>query len=252
MAKLTVQFDDQVLKECAIDLLVTIGRLPDNTVVIENPAVSGHHACIFRDGDAFIIEDLESRNGTFLNDKRVRRQPLRHGDTLRIGKHKLLFDQLETAEPAPSNEGEPALSNLGDTVYLDTHEHRALLAQLGDASDQPVIPAARKGTGPTGPLGILRVLAGRSERAEYDLIGRTSLIGGSESALVRLQGWFTPKVAVAIARNSNGYVATPLGGKPLINSLPLTEKHELKEGDVLRISRLVLEFRLKGRSPQRM
>src|SRR5687767_8692489 len=94
MPKLILQFEDRVVKEYVIETSATIGRLPDNTVVIDNPAVSSHHARIYRDGDRFAIEDLESKNGTFVNEKFVmNRRTLRDGDVVLIGKHKLVFDE---------------------------------------------------------------------------------------------------------------------------------------------------------------
>jgi hypothetical protein len=89
---------------------------------------------------------------------------------------------------------------------------------------------------------MLRVLAGTADRAEYRLDAQTSLIGASHAALVRLRGWFKPKVAVAIARNGDGYVATRLGGRISVNGEPLTGRHELRDGDMLRVGGLTLEF----------
>ena len=250
MPRLILQFEDLVLKEYAVGLSVTIGRLADNTVSIDNPAVSGRHACIFRDGDDFILEDLRSTNGTYVNEKPVTRHTLQNGDVVLVGKHKLVFDQMADGEAAVEDEAEVTLPNLGDTVYLNTVKHRALLAKLRaeakDAAGAP--PAATVVAAPSAPAkaGVLRVLAGRADQSEYTLAARTSLIGKSDTALVRLQGWFKPKVAVAIARNGEGYVATPLGGKTLINSQPLSERYSLKDGDVLQVSGLILEFRVKG------
>src|SRR5437773_4946128 len=130
MPKLILQFDDQVLTECAIGLMATVGRLPDNTVIIDNPAVSSHHACVFRDGDRFVVEDLESTNGTFVNEQRVTRHTLQHGDVLLVGKHKLVFDETGGGEPLVTDEAGRLISNLGDTVFLDTKKHRELLAKL--------------------------------------------------------------------------------------------------------------------------
>ena len=59
---------------------------------------------------------------------------------------------------------------------------------------------------------------------------------------MRLRGWFKPSVAVAIARSGNSYVATPLGGKTLINEERLEGRRVLQEGDMLNVSGLVLEF----------
>src|SRR5437588_8679209 len=105
MPRLILQFEDRVLKECSIGLMVTIGRLPDNDVVIDNPAVSSHHACVFRDGEDWVIEDLDSKNGTFVNGKRASRQVLHHSDVLLIGKHTLLFDQHAAGAPATEEKG---------------------------------------------------------------------------------------------------------------------------------------------------
>src|SRR5688500_12339696 len=82
MAKLTLQFEGRVLKEYVVGKSLTIGRLPDNTIVIENPAVSAHHARVFRDGDHVVVEDLKSTNGTFVNEQHVDRHVLRSGDAL--------------------------------------------------------------------------------------------------------------------------------------------------------------------------
>jgi len=97
-----------------------------------------------------------------------------------------------------------------------------------------------------GKAAVLRVLAGDADQSEYHLEAHTSLIGKADSSLVRLTGWFKPDVAVAITRNGQGYVATLLGGKTLINGQPLRGRQGLKDGDVLRVSGLALEFRVAG------
>lgn len=250
MPRLILKFEDQILKEYVLGLRATIGRLPDNTVIIDNAAVSGHHACIFRDGDDFILEDLHSMNHTYVNEKHVSRHTLQNGDVVLIGKHKLVFDQLAAGETAVAKEAEATLPNLGDTVYLNTVKHRELLAKLrAEAKEAAGVSLTTKvAAAPAAPpkAGVLRVLAGRADQSEYTLEARTSLIGRSDTALVRLHGWFKPKVAVAIARNGDGYVATLLGGKTRINSQPLSGPYNLKDGDVLQVSGLTLEFRMKG------
>jgi pSer/pThr/pTyr-binding forkhead associated (FHA) protein len=243
MPKLILKFDDRVLREYVIETSATIGRLRDNTVVLDNPAVSSHHARVYRDGDRFVIEDLKSKNGTYVNDKFVmNRRSLRNGDVVRIGKHQLVFDEAVLVDDA-----EAVFEELGDTVYLDTEDHKAVLAKLRAArwgrklASGP--PTEKVGATPAKP-GILRVVAGRAERQEYALEANTSLIGASDEALVRLHGWFKPKVAVAIARNGEGYVATALGGATQVNKRPLSGRHILQNGDVLDVSGLTLEFRL--------
>ena len=61
MTKIILKFKDAVLKEIPVEKeLITIGRKPDNDIEIDNLAVSGHHARIFKAGDWFLIEDLDS------------------------------------------------------------------------------------------------------------------------------------------------------------------------------------------------
>jgi FHA domain-containing protein len=242
MPQLVLQFEGRMLKECSVGLMMTIGRLPDNTVVIDNPAVSSHHAAVFRSGDDYVLEDLESTNGTFVNSKRVVTHTLQTGDVILVGKHELVFDRAG-GEPVVSDDGKLHMSKMDNTVFLDTEQHKAMLAKL-NGGQQPsdngiAVPAAAQAA-------VLRVLAGGSDQSEYDLAGHTSLIGKADTSLVRLNGWFKPDTAVAITRNTQGYVATLLGGKTLINGQPLRGRQGLKDGDVLHVSGLTLEFRVTG------
>ena len=242
MASLTLQHDDRVLKRYAVGPLVTIGRLPDNTVVIDNPAVSSHHACVFRTGGGFIVEDLQSTNGTFVNAKRVTRETLHDGDVVLVGKHRLVFDEQAAGE-SMGRDAELPLSSQGDTVYLKGPENQRLLAVVLNAEARA--QAAPFATASPGKLGVLRVVAGRADQSEYTLTGHTSLIGRAQSTLIRLRGWFAPRVAVAITRNQLGYVATLLRGKMLVNNQPMTGRHDLSDGDVLEVGGLTLVFGFK-------
>jgi pSer/pThr/pTyr-binding forkhead associated (FHA) protein len=245
MAKLTLQYEGIVLKEYALGTGVTIGRLPDNAVIIDNPAVSGHHARVYLEGNQVVLEDLHSTNGTFVNGRPIVRQLLQHGDEVLVGKHQLVFDR--TASEAPLVATAP-MEGLGDTVYLDTKQHRALRATLETARvdvARAINPRPASSPAPAPRMGVLRVVSGRSEQDEYELGAHTSLIGRSDTALVRLQGWFKPSVAIAIARSGSTYIATALGGKPLVNDVRLEGRHNLEDGDVLSVSGLVLEFRWK-------
>jgi len=234
-----LQFEGRVLKEFVVGPGMTIGRLPDNTVIIDNPAVSGHHARVFRDGDGVILEDLKSTNGTFVNGQHTTRHPLRNGDVVLVGKHQLVFERTVEELAVPP----PVIPGLGDTVYLDTKQHRELRATLEDTRAEAIARAAAKVPVAPRRIGVLQVVAGRSDEYEYDLDAHTTLIGRSDEALVRLRGWFKPAVAVAIARGSDGYVATLMGGRTLVNNEPLTRRHNLKDGDVLNVNGLILEFR---------
>ena len=70
---------------------VTIGSQEGNTIILADPQASGHHAIIFWQAGSFVIQDMGSANGTFVNEKRISTpQPLRDGYVLRMGN--TLFD----------------------------------------------------------------------------------------------------------------------------------------------------------------
>jgi hypothetical protein len=244
--RLTLRLDDRVVKRYSMGPIVTIGRLPDNTIVIDNAAVSGHHACISLDGTAFVLEDLDSTNGTLVGDRRITRHTLQNGDLVRIGNHVLEFDAKHGGSVDAHDAAERIVSNPGETVFLDADKHQALLAMLnetqaaGDGVDQSAGAAADAPGG--AKVGVLRVREGRADRSEYHLQAHTSSIGKADTSLIRLKGWFIPSVAVIITRNGPGYTATHMKSSALVNGEPLTGRCDLKEGDVLRVGGLTLEF----------
>lgn len=83
---------------------VLIGRQTGATLKIANASVSRRHAMIEKDGDRFVIADLGSRNGTFVNDIPVRRRELQHGDRVRIGESQFFFLFEDSDEPARTSE----------------------------------------------------------------------------------------------------------------------------------------------------
>lgn len=70
----------------------TLGRLPDNDIVLENMVVSGHHCAFELEGVAdVVVEDLHSTNGTYINGKMIKRQQLCDGDVLAIGNFRIQY-----------------------------------------------------------------------------------------------------------------------------------------------------------------
>src|SRR5512140_1197964 len=93
MAKLYLKSDEQVLKKVPLSGgTITIGRLPNNTLQIEDPAVSGHHCRIRWDADHYVIEDNDSLNGVYVNGEQVFNAKLKDGDDILVGKHFLRFE----------------------------------------------------------------------------------------------------------------------------------------------------------------
>jgi pSer/pThr/pTyr-binding forkhead associated (FHA) protein len=247
MPKLILKFDDRELQECAVGTHpVTIGRLPDNMVVIDNPAVSGRHARVYREGNHYVLEDLKSTNGTFVNDKPVARHTLLEGDVVSVGKHTLVFTQ-KGGEQTETEVPEQFVPEIGGTMMLDTQKQKHLLSGLDQGRPSQVYDAVVPKTAiPTaqGRIGTVKVMSGNSSQSEYVLAAVTTMIGKAETSQIRLKGWFKPKVAAAIARKGEGFTITPMGGKVSVNGEKVTGRRDLANGDLIEVSGLTLEFTL--------
>lgn len=110
-----------------------LGRHPACDVVIDAGAVSRNHARVSRTGADYFIEDLESRNSTFVNDGDIKgqgRQRLRHGDAVRICDSTFLFvdDEQELFRPISDD------SALGTVLVDDEERHNSTIMSSLDVS----------------------------------------------------------------------------------------------------------------------
>ncbi|HYT48808.1 MAG TPA: sigma 54-interacting transcriptional regulator [Pyrinomonadaceae bacterium] len=110
---------------------VIIGRQAGATLKIANASVSRRHAMIEKDGDRFIIADLGSRNGTFVNDVPIKKRELQHGDRVRIGESQFFFLFEDTDEPARTSEirFDDSQIDSGETVRLTYADAMGLMAR---------------------------------------------------------------------------------------------------------------------------
>lgn len=71
---------------------LTIGREHDNNIEIKDPEVARYHARILRERDDYVVEDLSSSTGTYINGERIKRAVITHGDVIRVGQTELALD----------------------------------------------------------------------------------------------------------------------------------------------------------------
>lgn len=270
MAKLFLKFDQHVLKEVTIsNNVVTIGRLPDNAIQIDNLAVSGHHAKIYWDTDKYVVEDNNSLNGTYVNGARVSRQALKNGDSVLIGKHTLSFEWQSDVPKGPlptKSETEAKVPKLDRTMMLDTKRMKEMMAGMhpaGTAEPSPTSPAAKPGAGtssthaptqryasPPAPIekvGVLNVLGGKTDQKQYLLTSKMSVIGKSEMASIKLKGWFAPKMAAIIHKRETAYAiaASEKKIKVMVNGEEVIGQKDLTEGDVIEVAGVKMSFALQ-------
>src|SRR5437764_13745185 len=85
---------------------ITIGRGPDNTIVVNDQSISTHHAQLLLEGDTYRLKDLDSTNGTRVNGKPVTEAVLRFDDRIRFGGAEALYESSEATrlKPLPNPE----------------------------------------------------------------------------------------------------------------------------------------------------
>ena len=215
MPRMIVSIDGVVIKEVQLTKeRTTVGRRPYNDIVIDNLAVSGEHAVIHMLGQDVEIEDLGSTNGTYVNAKAVKRQELRNGDTIEVGKYKIRF--LHDAEG----------QNFEKTMIFKP----GMVPPLGTAS-RP----APLGTAPAVAAisAVIRVMSGAAAGREVSLQKVVTTIG-------------KPGVAVAsITKRHQGFVLAHVEGPdmPLLNGASIgASPVPLKNGDRLELAGTEMQF----------
>jgi pSer/pThr/pTyr-binding forkhead associated (FHA) protein len=233
MAKLILTFNKQVIREYPFDKDgITVGRNEDNAIVIDNLAVSGFHARIDRAGSEYILTDLQSTNGTFVNDQKVASHKLSHGDNIVIGKHVLLF--LASDSDRVQGGKEETKLPLDRTVVLDTVKQRELL------SKQKVVPQA-----PRAPekIGVLSFIDG-SGLGDLELSKKLTKLGKAETSEIRLTGLLMAPTAATISRRPSGYAISFTGGmtKLKVNGKVVKESVQLKDFDTIELGSHKFQF----------
>lgn len=236
MPKLLLKFNAAVIKEIPFDKpSLTVGRKADNDIVIDNPAVSGHHCKISVQGGTYFVEDLESTNGTYVNEKRIQKSGLHHNDVVGLAKHALVFIEDNPPEPAASADGSPAAEA---TMVISPQKQAELVA------------ASAKAGGEGSSVGWLRVLKGVVDKVEYELKGMSTYIGKSDRVQIPIKGggFFssTPEVAASIHRKPEGYVLVAVAeGYPIVNGNKVVGSVVLKEGDLIDCGATTMQFNLR-------
>ncbi len=239
MAKLILKFKDATLEEIPITKpTITIGRVGKNDIKIENLAVSRQHAKIIQDGARYIIEDLNSLNGTFINEKRVVKCILRNKDEILVGKHTLVF--IDEEEKPTEKRKDIDISLAEKTVILDTKKQRELISQ--PKGEKPIVEER-----PSELKGGVSIISGGVGQEDIKLTKRLTIGGKGESVDIKLRGFFVGKISFIISKRPNGFFIAHSGGRriPKVNGVEVEGKRELKDKDIIDIGSTRMQFYTK-------
>ena len=216
MAKIIVSLDDNLIKVVPLNKdRMTLGRRPYNDIVVDNLAVSGEHAALQVIGHDYFIEDLNSTNGTYINEQKIKRQILKNGDTIEIGRYAIRYVQ----DGAGSLESAPNTGNVG--INIDDGkplvEKKPLFEQTKFAEAYVAI----------------KILSGTSTGKELPLVKIVTTIGKPGEAVI------------AITKRPKSYMVAHVEGstRPSLNGVSFgIDAVPLKNGDLFELAGTAMQF----------
>jgi pSer/pThr/pTyr-binding forkhead associated (FHA) protein len=249
MAKLHFSLDGNSLGEFALDKeRITIGRRPTNDIHIDNLAVSGDHAVITTIGNDSFLEDLNSTNGTVVNDKPVKKHVLYHNDVIEFGKYQLKYENI-AQEKMPANRSgfENTVVMRPSKLVLPPSDEKAEFEQNANKKGDDLVTSipipsltvtqqtSIAETENAQKMGHLQVLSGINSGRELSLNKALTTLGK--------QG---EQVAV-ITKRPLGYFITHVEGEklPIVNGKNVgLQAYALSNHDVIDMAGIKMEFYL--------
>lgn len=221
MPELVLKLGDNVLQNYVFDKdVMSIGRSRDNDIVVENLSVSRNHARIRRQNGKYVLTDLNSANGTYVNGVRISKTEIVNDDVISVGKHRLHFAD------APLEE---------DKMIADAF-----------GADRTVV--VEKAAAP-----VLCISDGKLKGQEFHITRFETSIGKSPSNdIVLSDDWFlAKKQAVIIRRGNHEYEIHDMGGfrRTKVNGVQITEPKALQSGDVMDFGNTRCVFQFSGEMP---
>jgi pSer/pThr/pTyr-binding forkhead associated (FHA) protein len=233
MARLILTLDGQVLAEYNMNKeRYTVGRLPDNDIRIDNPAVSGHHSLIINILNDSFLEDLNSTNGTYVNGKLIKKHALQHGDVITVGHHQLRFVEDDDAQQDEFEKTMVIQPSQRPVAKIQSVREKADVG-TGATTSRRALP---EGAQQTLKKAKLQVLSGAFAGRELELSKALTTLG-------------RPGVQVAaITRRSDGFYivhveADKPDNYPLVNGTPIgAQARRLVDNDVIQLAGVKMGF----------
>ncbi len=229
MARLILSLDGTVMAEYNMNKeRYTIGRLPDNDIRIDNPAVSGHHSLIINILNDSFLEDLNSTNGTYVNGKLIKKHALQHGDVITAGHHQLRFVEDDEAQ---QDEFEKTM-----VIQPSARPVERVRAAVSEAAGNTESRRTLGNGAPAIKKAKLQVLSGAFAGRELELTKALTTLG-------------RPGVQVAaITRRSEGYFIVHVDSEgednfPLVNGAKIgAQARKLSDNDVIQLAGVKMGF----------
>jgi pSer/pThr/pTyr-binding forkhead associated (FHA) protein len=207
---------------------LVIGRSPESDIKIDNPAISRKHALVEYTGDGYVVQDLGSSNGSYLNGQRITEpSTLKPGDVIGIAKFELQF-QDDARSEIEKMTGE---MDMEATMMVDSEKMAKSFSSTG-TSEAPA---------PSGPRKLV-VLKGEANTKELPIERDTVTIGKASSCDLVVKGFFLDKIEATLTYKDGKYILAPFGGAVKLHEEKLEKPKALKVGDTFTVGKTVLAF----------
>jgi pSer/pThr/pTyr-binding forkhead associated (FHA) protein len=113
---------------------IVIGRSPSCTVTIANPSISRNHVKIVRDSGVYLVRDLGSLNGVYVNGNKITEAPLIDQDEITLGPYRLVFFEADLPEQQPRESKE---DDTADDNSVAVHERQGVAEEDPQESEEP-------------------------------------------------------------------------------------------------------------------
>lgn len=242
--------DGQIEGEYALDKeRITIGRKPYNDIQLKHVAVSGEHALVITIRNDSFLEDLDSTNGTRVNNQPVKKCVLQEKDEIRIGGFLLKYIYEPLVNPLQDDDDLGWLMDFDETIDADSGETEGKEQAgyvLGDTLKRSSPLLRTEKTSVPGKKNYIEQLSVYSA-------GLQILSGPGAGHELQLEKTLTtigkPGLQMAvITRRTGGYFLTHIeGGEfPLLNGVSIgLQSRALKNHDIIELAGTKMEFYLK-------
>ncbi|MDH3348239.1 MAG: FHA domain-containing protein [Desulfobulbaceae bacterium] len=226
MIYLTVKSDNVVLGTYHFEdiKVITIGRAPSNDIVLNDGSVSGQHAKIEAVDNGYLLTDLQSKNGVFVNKKFISSHWLKNGDIITIGANLIDF----------ACKGDEADDGIDQTMVLDIDSYKEMRAEnflrvamgegLDDIQGELIFLGDQKGT--------------------MELVKKVTTIGKDPNSDIVVSGLLVAKTAATISKQVDGHHLSYVGGftKPKVSDIVVKDSILLKDSVLIKIGNVTMKY----------
>lgn len=229
MFRVTMAFGGKPVKKYTFEKdSISIGRDSTCEIVVENIGASRRHAMIEKTPEGYVLSDLQSHNGTFVNGEKVFHHRLGETDEFFIGKYAFQFESLEPVMQVVSDS--PAASAPAPQAMPD------MTFRLDRKEIEKIVSMSARGTAPQ-----LVQIAPESMKKSLILEKAYYLVGSDAVSEIKTPGFFMPAKAAVLLRGDAGFRIIGLSPKLRVNGNPVTDC-ALADGDLVQVGKHRFRF----------